>query len=215
MAAKKALSACIWVLAGTNGAGKSSIAGALLRESGGDYFNPDEVARTLRQRDPALSLEAANGLAWRLGLRQLEQAIARRQDYFFETTLGGRSISARLTHAVSLKREVRIWYAGLATPELHMERVAARVSAGGHPIAEQDIRRRFDTSRRNLIQLLPDLTELKLYDNSRPGDPKQGELPTPTLVLHWQAGEIVAPTNLRRTPAWAKPIVAQALKHAR
>ncbi|HEX6244781.1 MAG TPA: zeta toxin family protein, partial [Polyangiales bacterium] len=196
MAAPKAHPACIWVLAGTNGAGKSSIAGALLRESGGDYFNPDEVARALRQRDPTLSVEDANGAAWRLGLRQLERAITREHDYFFETTLGGSSISARLAHALSLGREVRVWYAGLATPELHIERVATRVEAGGHAIPEPTIRRRFDASRRNLIELLPRLSELKLYDNSRHGDPKRGELPTPTLLLHWRAGELLGPNNL-------------------
>ena len=209
-----AAKASIWVLAGTNGAGKSSIAGAFLRESGGDYFNPDEVARLLRSRDPALSAIEANGKAWRLGLRQLEQAIFARRDYFFETTLGGKSIAARLSQALSAGREVRIWYAGLKTPELHIARVAARVSAGGHAISAQDIRRRFDQSRRNLVALLPRLTELQLYDNSAEADPKQGHVPAPRLLLHWSQGAIVAPPNLRATPEWAKPIVAQAIKHA-
>lgn len=207
--------ASIWVLAGTNGAGKSSIAGAFLRESGGDYFNPDEVARMLRSRDPVLSATEGNSRAWRLGLRQLEQAIFSGRDYFFETTLGGDSIAARLSQALSAGREVRIWYAGLKTPELHIARVAARVSAGGHAISERDIRRRFDQSRRNLIALLPRLTELQLYDNSAEADPKQGNVPAPKLLLHWRQGAIIAPTNLRATPEWAKPIVAQAIKHAR
>jgi predicted ABC-type ATPase len=206
---------CIWVLAGTNGAGKSSIAGAFLRESGGDYFNPDEVARELRQRHASLSVTDANARAWRLGLRQLEQAIFAGHDYFFETTLGGRSITARLSQALSAGREVRIWYAGLKTPELHIARVAARVTAGGHAISEQDIRRRFDQSRRNLITLLPRLSELKLYDISVEADPKQEKAPAPKLVMHWSQGAIVSSTNLRTTPEWAKPIVAQALKHGR
>ena len=37
----------IYVLAGVNGAGKSSIGGAAFRQSGGDYYNPDEVAASL------------------------------------------------------------------------------------------------------------------------------------------------------------------------
>ena len=36
---------CIYVLAGTNGAGKSSIGGAMFREAGAEYFNPDEAAQ--------------------------------------------------------------------------------------------------------------------------------------------------------------------------
>ena len=206
---------CIWVLAGTNGAGKSSIAGAMLRESGGEYFNPDEVARTLRARTPSLQVPQANAMAWAIGLRQLNEAIRLGHDYFFESTLGGRTITARLEHALDRGHEVRIWYAGLASPELHVQRVAARVQLGGHDIPEREIRRRYDTSRRNLIALLPRLSELKLYDNSAEADPARGLAPKPKLVLHWRAGAIEGPENLRRTPEWAKAIVAQAIKQAR
>jgi predicted ABC-type ATPase len=207
--------ACIWVLAGTNGAGKSSIAGALLRESGGEYFNPDEVARSLRARDKALDQTAANGAAWSLGVRQLSRALRSGQDYFFETTLGGSTIPKLLAQALAAGFEVRVWYAGLSSPELHIARVRARVKAGGHAISDEDIRRRFDASRQNLVTLLPQLTELKLYDNSADADPKRGKAPEPELILHWRGGEIVAPAKLTRTPTWAKPIVAQAIKARR
>jgi len=50
---KKAKIPHIYVLAATNGAGKSSIAGAMLIEEGVDYFNPDEAAELIRdQRTP-------------------------------------------------------------------------------------------------------------------------------------------------------------------
>ena len=203
---------CIWVLAGTNGAGKSSIAGALLRESGGEYFNPDEAARRIRDLYPALAPRAANAQAWALGVRQLDDAIRLRRDYFFETTLGGTTIARRLERAHDAGFELRVWYAGLRTPELHIARVASRVRAGGHDIPEADVRRRFESSRRNLVRLLPRLAELRVYDNSRDADPKRGKLPNPKLVLHWQEGAIVAPADLRGTPDWAKPIVARAIK---
>ncbi len=207
--------ACLWVLAGTNGAGKSSIGGAMLRESGGDYFNPDEIARALRGRDSSLDPAEANARAWALGLRLLDEAIDVRRDHFFETTLGGNTMASRLEQAVEVGLDVRIWYVGLASPELHMERVASRVRAGGHDIPEDAIRQRFDSSRRNLLRLLPQLAELKVFDNSAPGDPRNGDTPQPWLVLHWKDGRIMAPSNLKRTPDWAKPIVSQALKYAR
>ena len=53
----------ITVIAGVNGAGKSSVAGANIRHKGADYFNPDEVARDLRADNPALSEAEANGQA--------------------------------------------------------------------------------------------------------------------------------------------------------
>lgn len=200
------------MLAGTNGAGKSSIGGAMLRQSGGDYFNPDEVAAALRARNAALTQAAANSLAWNIGVRQLDGAILDRRDYFFETTLGGETIAARLAHASERGMDLRIWYVGLDSPESHIARVADRVAAGGHDIPEATIRKRFDTSRRNLVALLPRLAELKVFDNSAPADMAAGEGPQPRLLLHWRDGQVVAPRDFSRTPAWAKAIVAQALK---
>jgi predicted ABC-type ATPase len=206
---------CLWALAGCNGAGKSSIAGAMLRRSGGDYFNPDEVAARLLQREPTLAREKANARAWALGLRLLEEAIRLHRDHFFETTLGGATMTERLIEALDSGHDVRIWYVGLNSPELHVARVAARVRAGGHPIPEAEIRRRYDSSRRNLLVLLPRLTELQLHDNSVEADPKLGKPPAPKLVLHLRERTILAPKNLERTPEWAKPIVAQAIKSRR
>jgi predicted ABC-type ATPase len=206
---------CIWVLAGTNGAGKSSIGGALLRESGGEYFNPDLAARRILEEDPSLDQAQANSLAWSLGVQQLDGAVHGKYDYFFETTLGGATIAARLLRALDAGHDVRIWYAGLESPELHVARVAARVRSGGHDIPEETIRRRYDASRRNLILLLPRLTELKVFDNSADADPKLGKLPEPVLVVHVRDGKILGPKSFRRTPEWAKAIVAQVLKQRR
>lgn len=206
---------CIWVLAGTNGAGKSSVGGALLRQSGGEYFNPDLAAERIRNHDPSLDQTQANSLAWSLGVRQLDAAILGKHDYFFETTLGGATVTARLLRALDAGYAVRIWYAGLGSPELHIARVAARVRSGGHDIPEETIRRRYDGSRRNLILLVPRLTELRVFDNSADADPKRGKQPEPRLVVHVRDGKILGPKSFRSTPEWAKPIVAQVLKQRR
>ncbi len=184
----------------------------MLRESGGEYFNPDEVAASLLGREPTLAREEANARAWAVGLRLLDDTVRLGKDHFFETTLGGQTMAGRLQQALDGGHEVRIWFVGLTTPELHVARVATRVRAGGHPIPEADIRRRYDSSRRHLIQLLPRVTELKLYDNSVEADPKLGKPPKPKLLLHWRDRKILAPKQLARTSEWAKPIVAQAIK---
>ena len=54
----------IIVLAGTNGAGKSSVGGEALRESGGDYYNPDEAARDRLRAFPGVSVQEADSRAW-------------------------------------------------------------------------------------------------------------------------------------------------------
>jgi predicted ABC-type ATPase len=203
---------CIYVLAGTNGAGKSSIAGAMFQQAGGEYFNPDQAARLIRDRNPGASQAEANGAAWEQGRRLLERAIAERLTFAFETTLGGSTMTALLERAAAAGIEVRIWYVGLNTPELHLARVRARVARGGHDIPETQIRARYDSSRLNLIRLLPRLIELRLYDNSRDADPRTGNAPAPELLLHLVRGKVVRAGVLSRTPEWAKPILAAALK---
>lgn len=198
----------IYVLAGTNGAGKSSVAGAVV----GTYFDPDEAARKIRRANPGMSVAEANSQAWHEGKRLLERSIREGLDYTFETTLGGASITKLLRDAAKRGFDISIWYMGLATPELHGARVRARVTKGGHDISEAKIRERFDSSRKNLIKLMPDLTELRVYDNSREADPDAGEAPEPELMLHMKAGKVAETCDLRAAPAWVKPILAAALK---
>jgi len=86
------------------------------------------------------------------------------------------------------------------------------VNRGGHDISEEDIRRRYERSRLNLIDLLPVLRALRIFDNSAEADPADGQTPKPILVLSVERGKILEPKDLTHTPAWAKPIVAAALK---
>jgi len=211
MASSTPRRAGLYVLAGTNGAGKSTVGGEVFRAAGIEFYNPDEAARRIHVAQPQLTQTEVNGAAWDHGRRLLETAIADGLDFAFETTLGGETMTRLLERAAASGTEVRIWYAGLASPEMHIERVRQRVARGGHDIPEADIRRRYDQSRLNLIRLLPKLTELRLYDNSVEGDPKAGNRPSATLVLHWRERRIAAPRNLAGTPAWAKAIVAAAL----
>jgi len=202
----------IYVLAGVNGAGKSSVVGARIREVGMQYFNPDEAAAAI-SAESGCSLDEANGRAWTEGKERLEQAIRDRRDFSFETTLGANTIPRLLQQAAEEGFEVRVWFVGLASVEQHMARVRARVASGGHDIPEDKIRERWEGSRRNIIRLLQHLTELFVYDNSAERDPLTGDNPPPRLLLHWKRGTIAGPSlaELQQTPEWAKPIVAAAL----
>ena len=188
------------------------MAGATFRRSGGDYYNPDEAAGRILAANPGATSAEANSAAWHEGKRLLERAIAERLDFAFETTLGGRTITARLQDALSTGIDVRMWFVGLSSPELHLARVRARVARGGHDIAEGTIRERYDRSRINLIALLPRLTELRVFDNSFEADPFAGRAPRPFLVLHVVKRRIVEMMDLAETPQWAKPLVAAAVK---
>jgi predicted ABC-type ATPase len=206
----------IFVLAGVNGAGKSSVGGSFLRRKGMPYFNPDEAAAKIRQ-ELGCSAEVANARAWEEGMRFLAKAIRDGTSHAFETTLGGTTIARLLAQAADAGFDVRIWFVGLASPEQHIARVQARVAAGGHDIPEAKIRERWDSSRRNVILLMPRLIELRIFDNSEERDAESGKIPPPRLLLHWQNGAVIGPAaaTLASTPEWAKPIVAGALQLAR
>lgn len=171
----------ITVIAGVNGAGKSSIIDAYIRQAGGDYCNPDEITRQLMADDPALGEDAANGAAWRIGFDQLERAIEQDDDYTFETTLGGNSIRDALLGAADQGRSVCILYMGLASVETHLERIAARAAKGGHAIPAYKVRQRSETSRSNLKQLMPHCSEVRAIDNTAPM--REGA-PQPRVLLH-------------------------------
>lgn len=204
----------IYVLAGVNGAGKSSIGGAAIQASGDSFYNPDLQARKLLDANAALAQEAANAQAWELGRRALEHALATGRQLKFETTLGARTITDMLLGGAKAGAQVHLWYAGLSSPELHLQRVKSRVAAGGHDIAELKIRQRYVSSVKNLVALQPHLASLAVFDNSIEGDPKAGVAPSPALVLRMTGSAITEMMPLSAVPAWAKPIVMQALRLA-
>lgn len=203
------------MLAGTNGAGKSSIAGAMIRAAGGDYFNPDEAARQIAEANPSASIAEANSAAWLEGKRLLERAIAERGNFAFETTLGGATMTRLLAGAIDAGIDVHMWYAALASPELHLARVQARVARGGHDIPEREVRRRYDASRQNLLELLLGLASLRVHDNTADADPAAGAAPAPALLLHMERGRVVDHCELATAPRWVKPILMTALRGPR
>ena len=204
----------ILVLAGVNGAGKSSVLSALLLDEGLNWYNSDRYAAAL-VRELGMRLDEANGRAWQHGKSLLERAIASAGNFAFETTLGGNTIT-RLLRDASKTHDLLMLYCGLASPELHIARVAQRVAHNGHPIPDEKIRERWNTSRSNLVQLLPVLSRLQVFDNSQSVEPGQ-DIPDPALVLGIEARRVIVPDvrsleALAAIPAWAQPILEAAIQ---
>lgn len=195
------------MLAGVNGAGKSSIGGSALHAEGQDWYNPDEFARALYAQFPDRPLDEINSQVWYEGLGRLKSAVHDDTNFAFETTLGGKTITNTLQKAMASGILVNIWYCGLESLELHIERVKSRVARGGHDIPEDLIHSRYKTSMQNLCLLANGLHQLAVYDNSQPLD-RDGK-PNIRLLLHFENDKI---THLDKDmPEWAKPVATVCL----
>jgi predicted ABC-type ATPase len=200
------------VLAGANGAGKSSIGGALLEDAGTSWYNPDRWAKEYLKLNN-VSQEQANSLAWHRGVDLLKSAIDRGEPYAVETTLRGKSVAAEIRRACDT-HDVHLWYCGLATLEMHIQRVKEREAAGGHGIPEDKVREAWQNSRLNLVKLMPFLSALQVYDNSAEAD-ADGVIPSPRLLLQMKDGRLSYPMDsdiILSTPPWAQPLLEHAMR---
>ena len=104
-----------------------------------DFVNSDEFAKGLSPFDPSKAAIQAS----RYMLMKIRYLLKRKQDFAVETTLATRTLLNIAKMAQSEGYTVTLLYFWLKTPEMAIERVKARVEAGGHDIPEETIRRRY------------------------------------------------------------------------
>lgn len=148
------------VVAGVNGAGKSSEIG---KHQGYNYINPDTIAKAFVEKHP--DRNPLQGM--RDVLRQVDANIKNKTDFAIETTLAGRHILSQMQSAKKAGFEVHLTYVTLDTLDRHIERVAARVEKGGHDIPRQDIERRYRTIYENLPRAMKMADKVSIYDNTK------------------------------------------------
>src|SRR5438552_1785170 len=156
------------VIAGPNGAGKTTCAATLLPE-GMDirqFVNADTIAIGLS----AFAPETAAIQAGRVMLDRLAELARERHSFAFETTLASRSFAPFLRRLKKEGYRLHLIYVWLRTPELAVQRVAARVSQGGHSVPESVVRRRYKRGLVNFLQIYRPLADSwVLCDNSGDG----------------------------------------------
>lgn len=153
------------VLAGINGAGKSTAAQHLLREALRipSFTNADTIARGLN----AFDVESVAAKAGRIMLEHLHELAAARKSFALETTLSGRAYARWLGELAREGYAVHLFYYWLRNPDMAIRRVADRVRAGGHHVPDDTVRRRYTRSVRNFLELYrPIVTTWQVYDNS-------------------------------------------------
>lgn len=145
----------IYVIAGCNGAGKTTFAKEFLPKEVKClcFLNADEIARGLSPLKPSAgAVQAA-----RLLLTQVEECLRRRETFALETTLSGKTYIRLFRRARELGYEIELHYLWLSSPTQAIARVRLRVKQGGHHVPAADIRRRF---KRSLVHLVDDYLPL-------------------------------------------------------
>ena len=156
------------VFAGVNGAGKSTfyhtnfwkdpdVPHSLIR------VNSDEIV-VENKGDPHSGGDQFQ--AGREALRRIDACLSQHKSFNQETTLTGRSCIKTIQRARESGFRIVLYYVGVASPQLALERIAYRVSMGGHPIDEKAVRRRYAASLRNLSRVISLCDEVTVLDNS-------------------------------------------------
>lgn len=155
----------LYIIAGCNGAGKTTASFTVLPEmlDCDEFINADEIARGLSPLNP----ERAAIEAGRLMLTKIDKLISNKKDFAFETTLATKSYVKTIHRAKKNSYRIVLVFFWLESVGLAKERVKIRVSDGGHSIPEPVITRRYYSGLTNLFKLYLLICDYwMIFDNS-------------------------------------------------
>jgi predicted ABC-type ATPase len=183
----------VMAIAGPNGAGKSTFYHAHLSAAGLRFVNADVMAREL-----ALAPYEAARVADALRRELLSQG----ESFVFETVFSdpvGNKV-AFLEEAARRGHIVVLCYIGLASATQSTQRVAMRVSQGGHDVPDDKLLSRYSRTLDNLRAAILRLPHVLVYDNSDLRAPFR-----PVAVFdHGQVRDLQEPV-----PEWLRPLIPQ------
>ena len=181
----------IVALAGPNGAGKTTFYHSHLRHAALRFINADVFAREL-SLDPYVAADLANSLR--------REFVKRRESFVFETVFSdpvGDKL-AFLKEAAKAGYTVVLCFIGISDPEMSEERVAMRVSQGGHDVPSDKLQLRFPRTMSNLAVAIRELPHVLIFDN--------GDLSTPyRQVAVFEHGRLAF--SKAPFPEWLQPLL--------
>lgn len=181
----------IVALAGPNGAGKTTFFHAHLQPAGLRFVNADRLAQELHL-DPYAAARLANAVR--------QELMKQRESFVFETVFSdpvGEKL-AFLKSAVETGYHTILCFIGVPGPEVCEQRVAMRVSQGGHDVPTEKLLQRFPRILANLKAAICELPNVWVFDNNDLRNPYR-------LVATFENGRLV---KLQRpVPKWLAPLL--------
>lgn len=155
----------LYIIAGCNGAGKTTASFTILPEilNCKEFVNADEIAKGLSPFQP----EKVAFEAGRIMLHRLNELLENNENFAFETTLATKSYKSRVIKAQKKNYTVTLLFFWLRNVDMAIERVRTRVLEGGHNIETNVIERRYKNGIKNLFEIyLSIVDEVMIFDNS-------------------------------------------------
>lgn len=185
----------LWVLAGANGAGKSTYFIKFLAPRGLRLVNADLLAKIISPESPEEHSYQAAAQTELLRRKLLDDGVT----FCFETVFSHPSKIDFVAEAKARGYQVVLVYIHLKLPQLNAARVAQRREEGGHSVPEEKIFSRIPRTLDNIKKALPLADQAFLVDNSSAEDPY-------LLVATMKDGAVIYVKD--EAPAWVVELLA-------
>jgi len=153
----------LWLIAGGNGAGKSTFYEKKLKPKGLPFVNADIIAREYFPHAPEENSITAAKIAEQMRYQLLSEG----KSFCFETVFSHESKIDFIAAAKALNYVITLVFIHLDSAELNMARVAQRVTLGGHSVPEEKISARIPRTLEHIKNTIPLCDHVRLLDNSR------------------------------------------------
>jgi len=189
-----AVSKQLWILAGGNGAGKTTFYNLFLAPIGVKLVNADVIAKAISPENPEKVSYAAAEVAEQIRERLLQQGIS----FCFETVFSHVSKIDFVASAKAQGYEIVLVYIHLESSELNEARVYQRVTEGGHSVPADKIHSRIPRTMKHIGTVLQLIDEARLLENSYRDNPFQQVACVKRGIRH---------STIDPLPSWAKEIL--------
>ncbi|HFU75758.1 MAG TPA: hypothetical protein ENK66_05865 [Arcobacter sp.] len=134
----------LYIIAGANGSGKTTFAINFSQFESLKFINADEIAKKYAPND----IQKYKVKAGKEFFKELQISLNMNDSFVIETTLSGKYLIKIIDEAQLKGFKISLVYLFLETKEENIFRVTNRVLNGGHDVPIEDIKRRYDRSRK-------------------------------------------------------------------
>ena len=184
----------LWVLAGGNGAGKTTFYNLYLAKYGIKFVNADLIAKDI---DPE-NTEGVSYHAATLAAKIREDLVSQGVSFCFETVFSHESKIDFIAQAKANGYQIILVYIHLFDSSLNEARVKQRVSEGGHDVPTEKIHARIPRTMNHIKTALSIVDETRILENSSKDDPFR-------QIIVMTAGNYEAKVD--PLPEWARDLI--------